>query len=465
MTSKPRPRQEEQDQMVSSTLPPGPRSWVPLFTTFAFRKDPIGYLTSLFREYGDLVQFRGNQEHLFLVSDPDDIQRILTTDNKNFTKSTGLDRTKPLLGEGLLTSEGQFHRRQRRLVLPAFHRKRIAAYADIFASYTEQHQETWESGQTIDIADEMMRLTLKIVGKTLFDHDVSKEATRVGHALERLMQGWWLGLLLPKVVFEFFLKLPLPILRNFLQSIDELDNIIYRLIDERRESGEDHGDLLSMLIQSVDEEENIGQMTNQQARDEAMTLFLAGHETTANALAWSFYLLAQNPDCFARLQEEVDTVLGDRQAGFDDIPNLVYTEMVLSEAMRMYPPAWTIGRKSKAPYSIKNYTIPEGSTVLMSQYIVHHDERHFPNPEKFDPLRWTPEAKSRRHKFSYFPFGGGLRRCIGEAFAWMEGTILLATLAKTWSMTLAPNQTITLLPRITLRPQNGIQMILQRRNK
>ncbi|TNE45201.1 MAG: cytochrome P450 [Deltaproteobacteria bacterium] len=450
-------------EVSSTTFPPGPKRWWNFLNTMESRKDPLSYYLRLREEYGDIAFFKQGEMPFYVLFDPDDIQRLLEKENKNVTKGEGLDRTKPLLGEGLLTSKGDFHRRQRRLVLPAFHRQRIQGYADVMASYADSYQRKWQDGEVLDISEEMMKLTLQIVGKTLFDRDVSDEASKVGKAVDRLLQGWWLSLLLPQFLFKIVLKLPLPVLRNFQRSIDDLDKLIYQLIQERRESGEDHGDLLSMLLHSVDDEEDNSQMTDQQARDEAMTLFLAGHETTANALTWTFYLLAQHPECEAKLHEELDSVLQGRLPGYDDMANLPYTRMVLSESMRMYPPAWMVGRKSIAPLEFQGYTLPTGSTILTSQYAVHHDERLYPDPWTFDPMRWTPEEKAKRHKFAYFPFGGGIRRCIGEAFAWMEAIVLLASLAQHWKMRLEPNQKVVPQPLITLRPKYGIKMKLERR--
>ena len=257
--------------------------------------------------------------------------------------------------------------------------------------------------------------------------------------------------------------LPLKSNRRFEQAKQKLDDLIYRIINERRASGEDRGDLLSMLLIAQDDEGGSGGMSDEQVRDEAMTIFLAGHETTANALTWTWYLLSQHPDIEAKLHAEIETVLQGRLPTFEDIPKLRYTEMVFAESMRLYPPAWTIGRNALEDVEIGGYKIPTGALVLTSQFIVHRDERWFPEPEKFDPERWTPEAKEKRPKFSYFPFGGGTRICIGEAFAWMEGALLIATLAQKWRMKLAPENKIELQPLITLRPKNGMKMIMEKR--
>jgi cytochrome P450 len=262
---------------------------------------------------------------------------------------------------------------------------------------------------------------------------------------------------------EYFDKLPLPSKRRFEQARARLDATIYGLIRERRASGVDAGDLLSMLLLAQDEEKHDGGMSDEQVRDEAITLFLAGHETGANALTWSWYLLSQHPEVERRLHDEIDTVLGDRAPELADLPNLRYAEMVLSEALRLYPPAWAIGRKALGTFTVGGYHIPGGSICIVSPYVVQRNPRWFPEPEKFDPDRWTPEARDARPKFSYFPFGGGARVCIGERFAWMEGVILMAAIAQKWRFRLAPDQHVEPLPLVTLRVKNGLRMIAEPR--
>jgi cytochrome P450 len=364
------------------------------------------------------------------------------------------------LGQGLLTSEGEFHRRQRRLAQPAFHRARIASYANVMTDYAAQVRERWHDGETLDISEEMMRLTLAIVGKTLFDANVESDAQEVGEAMNVVMD-LFNTITLP--FFELLQKLPLPQLHRFDKAKAQLDAIIYRLIAQRRRSGEDRGDLLSMLLLTRDPEGDGERMTDTQLRDEAMTIFLAGHETTANALTWTWYLLSQNPAVEAKLHEEIDDVLGSRLPTFEDVAQLKYVEMVLAESMRLYPPAWAVGRMNLEDYEIAGYVVPKKSLVVMSQYVMHHDARYFPDPQLFDPERWTPQGRESRPQFSYFPFGGGPRRCIGEGFASMEGILLLATLAQHWQMRIVPKHPVALKPVITLRPKYGMRMILKRR--
>ncbi len=414
------------------------------------------------REYGDLPYFRLGPYHAYLVNHPDLIREVLVTQQANFTKSRALQRARVLLGEGLLTSEGKFHLRQRRLVQPAFHRERLAAYAEVMTEYAARLRDRWVAGTTLDISDEMMRLTLAVVGKTLFSADVESEASEIGAALTVVLHMFQL-LMMP--FSEYLEKLPLPSVRRFEKARTRLDETIYGLIHERRKNPEDKGDLLSMLLLAQDEESDGAGMTDQQVRDEALTLFLAGHETTANALTWTWYLLSQNLECEQRLHAELDAVLERRAPLMTDLPNLRYTEMVVAEAMRLYPPAWGIGRMAIAPFELDGLNIAAKSVCIVSPYVTQRDPRWFPEPDRFDPERWIPEARDARPKFSYFPFGGGARVCIGERFAWMEGILMLATLAQKWKLTLAPGQRVEPLPLITLRTKYGMRMKLEARTE
>lgn len=441
--------------------PPGPSRIIPLSGLFAYRRGPLPFFQNLAQQYGDISYFRLGPQEAFFLNHPDYIKDVLVTNHQNFIKGLALQRAKRLLGQGLLTSEGEFHRRQRRLAQPAFHRARIASYATVMTDYASQTRERWEDGETLDISREMMRLTLAIVGKTLFDANVVSDAQEVGEAMAVVMD-LFNTITIP--FFELLQKLPLPQLRRFDKAKAKLDAIIYRLIEERRRSGEDRGDLLSMLWLAQDTEGDGGQMTNAQLRDEVMTIFLAGHETTANALTWTWYLLSQNGQVETKLHEEIDAVLGGRLPAFEDVAQLKYTEMVLAESMRLYPPAWATGRMALKEVEIAGYVVPARSLVLMSQYVMHRDPRFFHDPLRFDPERWVPEVRDSRPQFSYFPFGGGLRRCIGEGFAWMEGILLLATLAQQWQMRLVPDHPVALKPVMTLRSKYGMRMIVTRRD-
>ena len=445
--------------MLTAQKPRGPKNLLLLGNLYAFRAAPLDFLTKTAREYGDLPYFKLGPYDTYLVNHPDYVRDVLVTNQGNFTKSRALQRARVLLGEGLLTSEGEFHLRQRRLVQPAFHRERLAGYAAVMSEYAVRWRERWQAGVPMDISGEMMRLTLAVVGKTLFSADVESEASEIGDALKVVLE-MFRTLMMP--FSEYLDKLPLPSMRRFHQARARLDKTIYGLIQERRRSAADTGDLLSMLLLAQDEEGS-GGMTDKQVRDEALTLFLAGHETTANALTWTWYLLSQNPECERRLHDEIDSVLGERPPEFADLPKLRYAEMVLAEAMRLYPPAWAVGRMSREEFELGGVRIPGKAICILSPYVMHRDARWFPEPERFDPERWTPEARDARPKFSYFPFGGGARVCIGERFAWMEGAIIMTALAQKWKLRLVPDHRVEPLPLITLRTKYGMKMTAEPR--
>ena len=448
--------QDDRQRLTPSTVPPGPRRRVPALNALRMGRDPLAFLTDLAQRYGDIARVPLGAETLYLFNHPDLIREVLVTQHRNFHKGRGLERARMLLGTGLLTSEDEFHLRQRRLAQPAFHRQRVAAYGATMAAYAAVRRDRWRAGAVIDAHREMMALTLAIVGKTLFDADVEHEAAEIGEALATTFEAFQFGFFLP--FGELLERLPLPATLRFKKARARLDTTIYRLIEERRRSGADHGDLLSMLLLAQDTEGDGGGMTDLQLRDEAMTLFLAGHETTANALTWTWYLLSQHPAVEARLHAEIDAALGGRLPTADDLTALPYTRMVLAESMRLYPPAWILGRRAVAPFEAGGYEIPARSIVLMSQFVTHRDARWFPDPERFDPERFTPDRQAQRPKFAYFPFGGGPRVCIGEQFAWMEGVLLLVTIAQRWRLSLVPGHPVALQPIITLRPKLGMRM-------
>jgi cytochrome P450 len=439
---------------------PGPKSKAPGDQLMAISRDPLKFMMKVAKDYPDVAHFKLGSQHTFLLSHPDYIQNVLVAHDWNFLKGRGLQRAKKVLGKGLLTSEGNFHRRQRRLSQPAFHRQRIAGYAEVMAEYARRRGEHWKAGETRDIAQEMMSLTLAIVAKTLFDADVETEAKEIGHALGEVLEMFST---FSSPLTEVLDKLPLPRNRRVQQAKMRLDETIYRIIEERHATTEDRGDLLSMLMMAQDTEGDGGGMSDEQLRDEVMTLFLAGHETTANALTWTWYLLSQNPDVEARLHAEIDSVLQGKLPTVDAVEQLTYTERVFTEAMRLYPPVWVMGRRAVSGYKVGKYYVPARAIILLSQYVMHHDERYYSEPEKFDPDRWTPEAKARRPKYAYFPFGGGPRMCVGEQFAWMEGILLIATLAQKWKMRLVPGHPVKMQPLITLRPKHGMRMTIEKR--
>ena len=443
------------------SLPPGPRARYPgQFLVEIRRRGLLEFLRDVVAPSGDVVHWRMLGEHMALLQHPEQIRDLLVTHQKLFQKGRGLERTKVLLGNGLLTSEGDFHLRQRRLASPAFHRHRIATYGGVMTGYAERHAAAWQPGETRDVASDMMRLTLAIAGKTLFDADVEGEAAEIGDALTASFESFNLHMLPGG---QWLMKLPLPAVRRFKRARTRLDRTIFRMIADRRASGADRGDLLSMLMTSTDSEGDGGRMTDEQLRDECLTIFLAGHETTANALTWTWYLLSEHPDVEARMHAEIDA-LGGVAPTCEDLPRLPYTRMVLAESMRLYPPAYALGRRSMVPYDVGGYRLPARTVVFVSQYLVHRDPRWWPEPERFRPERFSPAESESRPKFAYFPFGAGTRVCIGEQFAWMEGVLCLASIARRWRLRLDPAQRIALQPIITLRPRFGMRMRCEQRS-
>jgi cytochrome P450 len=445
--------------MAVAATAPGPKlSFVQSLIYRPGGANPLDFFTKLARTYGDVTSYRMAGEQLFLINDPKLIRDVLVTHNRNFTKSRGLERSKRLLGQGLLTSEGAFHLRQRRLMQPAFHRDRVAGYGDLMVGYADRMRRSWTDGATLDIAREMNRLTLSIVGRTLFDVDVEQQAATVGEALTAVMESFWMTMLPFGEVLE---RLPVPKLRRARMARARLDAIIYRMIADRRSSGGDRGDLLSMLLAAQDEDDG-GGMTDDQVRDEAMTIFLAGHETTANALTWTWFLLSSAPDVEARLHAEVSNALNGRLPSTADLPSLPFVERVVTEAMRLYPPAWIIGRRAIDEYRLNEYVVPPRSILVMSPYIIQRDPRFYADPDRFDPDRWTPEFRAGLPRFAYFPFGGGPRQCIGESFAWMELILLVATIAQQCRLRLVPGHPVVPQPLITLRAKHGMRMTVER---
>ena len=441
-------------------LPPGPKGLPLVGNVFEPRGDAVGYFTRCVRDYGDIVFLHFLGVPMCFVNRPEYIESVLVTQHLNFEKSKDYRALRRVLGNGLLTSEGEFWRRQRRLVQPAFHQERIGAYAEVMVNFSEKMVASWKDGQPLDIHEAMMRLTLDIVAKTLFDTDVSHEAEDVLSALHVLM-----GKFMRQAGFAFLLpsSIPIPTTRRLQRAVRQLNRVIYGIIGERRASGRTSGDLLSALLQAQDEE-GVG-MTDRQLHDEIMTLFLAGHETTANVLSWTWLLLGENPQVEQKLIEELSRVLGGRAPAPADLPRLVYTDMVLREAMRLYPPVWIIGRRALAPFRLGEYELPAKTNVLMSQLLMHRDPRYFPEPERFDPDRWKPgdPRGASLLRFAYFPFGGGPRVCIGAGFATMEAVLLLATIAQKFHIKIDPGQKVEMLPSVTLRPRNGIRVTLKSR--
>jgi cytochrome P450 len=445
---------------TAAARPPGPGIGR-LEAVRAFRTDALGLFDRL-ASHGDVAFLRAGPYDVYQVSHPDQVRDLLVVRHRSVMKSRGVQALKELLGEGLLTSEGDFHRTQRRRIQPIFHRDRIRTYSGAMVEEADRHAGGWTDGATLDVHEEMYRLTLSIVSRTLFATDIQagdarevSEALGTGLALfDRLMSPF----------APLLSRLPLPGTIRLNRARGRLDAVIYRMIEERRRTGATGDDLLSLLLRARDEEVDEGSgMTDRQVRDEAMTIFLAGHETTSVALTWTWYLLSEHPEAEARLHAELDEVLGGAAPSVDQLPRLPYTEAVLMESMRLYPPAYVLGRSPLEDLELGGYPVPKGATVLTSQWVVHRDPRWFEDPLEFRPERWTPQLRGALPRYAYFPFGAGPRICIGEPFAWMEGTLLLAAIARGWRMRLAPGHPIGFQPKVTLRPAHGMRMTLERR--
>ncbi|MGH7799097.1 MAG: cytochrome P450, partial [Thermodesulfobacteriota bacterium] len=402
------------------TRPPGPRGNFLTGNLLKFRRDPLGFLTMCARNYGPIVRLRFPRTTLYLINEPDYIKDVLVTNQRNFVKGKSLRSHKRVFGNGLLTSDGESWMYQRRLAQPAFHRKQVSAYGDVMLSYTERMLSTWQESEIRDIHEDMKGLTLAIVGKTLFNADVASEANTLVTALKTVYKQFaskrGLSGLIPEVM-------PTPANLRYKRAVQGLDKIIHGIIRHRRASGEDPGDLLSMLLHARDEDGS--QMTDKQLRDEAMTLFIAGHDAPSLALSWVWYLLSQHPQAEEKLVEELKAVLNTEPPSVDDLSKLSYTEMVIKEAMRLYPPAWLISREALEDCNVGGYHVPSGTQLIMSQWVTHRDPSFFPNPEEFIPDRWADSSITQLPEYAYFPFGGGPRTCIGNTFAMMETVLIV----------------------------------------
>jgi cytochrome P450 len=444
--------------MSADRRPPGPKGRLLSGNLPEFREDILGFLSRCAREYGDVAAFRLGPRRILLVSNPDYIEEVLVSHARNFTKHFALRLSPLLLGNGLLTSEGDFWLRQRRLAQPVFLRERIAAYGPIMVAAAEHRLAGWREGETRDVHSEMMQISLDIVAQTLFGTDVADEANVIAAALETALDRYITRL---HSLVKVPLWLPTPGNRRLLGAVRRLDAIIYRMIDQRRKDGATRDDLLSRLLRAQDDDH--GRMTDKQLRDEAMTLFLAGYETTALTLSWACYLLGQYPEAEAKLAKELREVLGGRPPMVADLPRLRYAERVILESMRLYPPAYTIGREAIEACEIGGYPVRAGMTLLMSQWVMHRHPGYWENPETFDPDRWAGDLLQRLPKYAYFPFGGGARLCIGSTFAMMEAVLVLATVMRQYRCTLVPGHPVKPWPSMTLRPKDGIQVVLHRR--
>lgn len=446
----------------TSKLPPGPKPKIPFGNLFNFRRNSLEFLKKIARQYGDIVYFRTGPLRIVYLNHPDFIKEVLSVQHSNFVKGRPLEIAKELLGEGLLTSEGEFHKRQSRIIQPAFHRKMIESYVPAMTEYTVRLMSDWEDGMKVDMMKEMIKLSTGIAGKTMFSVDVEKEAPEINRALDSIMSLFG-RITLPGS--EWLLKLPLPGNFRFFKAKARLDDTIYRIINDRRRNSLNNGDLLSLLLQAQAEAGGDSGMTDQQIRDEALTLFLTAFDTTSLALTWTWYLLSQHPEVEAELHKELDTVLQGRIPALEDYPRLKFTRMVFAESMRLYPPIYIIARQAIEDFTIDGYTVPGGTIVLMSPYLIHRDARFHQNPGAFNPHSWAEPAGGQLSRYEYFPFSMGPRSCIGQNYAWMEGVLVLACIAQFWRINLAPGHRVELAQLLNLRPKYGMMMQLSRRKQ
>jgi cytochrome P450 len=424
-----------------------------------FRNHRLEWQMRLQNQFGDICRARLGLFAPLLISSAEYAHTVLVENAQHFVKSRGLRLTRPLLGDGLLTSEHEFHRRQRKLISPGFQHRRVSTYGEVMAHYAESAAVGWKDGETIDVAAAMMKLTLAIAGKTLFNADLEREATELGGALT-VANHYAIEQI------SAFIPLPLswPTPRNLRarKAIARLNRTVYRVIAERRASGSDPGDILSMLL-GAEEEGSGSKMNDGEVRDEVMTLFLAGHETTANALGWTFYLLSRNPDVYARLRDEVDDALRGRTPTMEDLPCMPYAMQVFKESMRLYPPGYIIGRESVSEVRVGPYRLPPKTTLFINIYGMHRNPKYFPDPERFDPNRFTPQREKQIARCSYIPFSSGPRNCIGNQFALIEGHIVLAALIQRVTFEPVIDTPVEAEPLITLRPRGGVLLRVRRR--
>lgn len=436
--------------------PPGPSPAFPLVAHLAMLRDPLAFLERAARRYGDLVHLRLGSRHDYLVTRPDLIREVLLAPEERLLRS--FPRTmKRVLGEGLLSSQGAYHRSQRRLIQPFFHHLRMAPFGDVITSRASRLCDGWRDGETVDLVAEMLHLTLQVAIKAVFDRDLEDGGSELLEALAPLVATTRKSRL--HLADHLPAGLPFGPGHERQKAILRLNTFIYGLIRKRRSEGTPHPDLLSLLLELGPQGDEAAADT--MVRDETITMFSAGHETIANCLAWTFYLLSEHPQAESKVHAEVDGLPG--LPGFEDMSRLRFTSMVLFESMRLYPPVWLMVRRPAEDFPLDGYVVPKGAYIHVSQYLTHRDARYFPDPLRFDPLRWTPEAEAARPKYCYFPFGGGGRKCIGEGFAMMEGALVLATIARRFRLRLLPGHRVEPEPFVTLRPKYGMTMRLHRR--
>ncbi|MGI9553583.1 MAG: cytochrome P450 [Thermodesulfobacteriota bacterium] len=445
--------------MSSNALPPGPKG-IPFFgSAIPFFKDILGFLKNTAANYGDIAYFRLGNRKIYMINHPDDIQDVLITNNKNFLKSRALQRAKLVVGEGLLTSEGETHLKNRRSIQPIFHNRVVPEFADTMVNFTNDYISGWENSATMDIHREMMEITQQIVVKTLFDSEM-EDSSRLINSLSYVLNQF------PRFLFpfsEYLDKIPIPSNIKCNEALKTIDDSLYKIIGQRKSNLSNRYDLLSLLLQLTENSNGNSSFDDIQVRDEVITFYIAGQETTSNALCWTWYLISQNKEVEEKIDKEISEVLGDRLPDYKDLGSLTYIQNTVKESLRMYPPAWVITRRAINDYKVGEYNIPSGADIYMSQYVVHYDKRFYSEPEIFNPDRWDNLKEKELHRFAFFPFGGGTRRCIGEPFAMMEAVLLIATIASKWKLRLEPDFKVEAKPLITLRPKYGLKMVLERK--
>lgn len=444
---------------MSATITTNPdtkaKKRLPLGNLMAFRRDPLGMLMEMARTGDDLPFINAGPLRFYLANTPEHVYEILVKQADIFYRTTIAKRILGSIGDGLLSSDGEFHKRQRRLAQPAFHYKRIESYAQVMVEHTQHLMTRWHAGQEATIDKEMMKLTLGIVAKTLFDADVSAIADSLSEPITGVLE-------ITNDKFSAPVSMPLwvPTPRNRKQKRvnKALEAVINGFIADHRKTGADRGDLLSMLMATDDSEGKAESMSDEQLYIESLTMFLAGHETTAVALSWAWYLLSQHPKVEAKLHAELDTVLNGRLPTIQDLPQLPYTSMIVKETMRLYPPAWVVSREPQQDVTLGSHALKKGAVIFVSPYVQHRDPRYFPEPERFDPERFAEGYEKRLPRFAYYPFGGGPHICIGQSFALMEANLILATIAQRYGLQLVPGQTVELQPLVTLRPRYDLRV-------
>lgn len=434
--------------------PPGPRGIPVLGHSWNFAHNPLAFLTRVAKEYGDIALLRLGSNDVYFVSHPDLVREVLTVQRAKFDLSAMRSRLEIVLGAGLITSRGEMHAKQRRLMQPVFRKSKIDSYAPLMSEHAERQCERWRPGSEIDVSTEMMKLTMNVAAKTLFDYEVTGDSDAFLRNVSTVLE-FYNGIMSPFLYFS--LKLPLPSTLRFRKALRELDAVIYGMIEQRRRQAAGRGDLLALLMEAKDDETNV-YMNEQQLRDEVITLFGAGQETMANALGWTLYLLSQHPEAQARLHAEVVAALAGRaRLESGDMNRLPYARQVLLEVLRLYPPVWFVGRAALTDVRLGEYDLPAGTNLLLSQYVAHRDERFFDDPHSFRPERWTEAFMKSLHLGAYFPFSAGERHCIGESFAWLEAMLTLSALVARWRFELPPGLTVRPKTSITLRPNPRIR--------